>query len=116
MDTPVIYRVTLEIELDEPLQDAEEKSAICAAIESIIEGDAFHEAMAAGVDLHIGVAQVLALEDRTLFLRILKRLVELDFERDVIYYRRSHFPISSIATTRRRTMGVNRESGREPLG
>jgi hypothetical protein len=61
MDTPVIYRVTLEIELDEPLQDAEEKSAICAAIESIIEGDAFHEAMA-GVDLHIGVAQVLALE------------------------------------------------------
>ena len=53
MDTPVIYRVTLEIELDEPLQDAEEKSAICAAIESIIEGAAFHEAMA-GVDLHIG--------------------------------------------------------------
>ena len=61
MDTPVIYRVTLEIELDEPLLDAEEKNAICAAIESIIEGDAFHEAMA-GVDLHIGVAQVLALE------------------------------------------------------
>jgi hypothetical protein len=61
MDTPVIYRVTLEIELDEPLQDAEEKSAICAAIESIIEGDAFVEAMA-GVDLNIGVAQVLALE------------------------------------------------------
>ena len=61
MDTPVIYRVTLEIELDEPLQDAEEKSAICTAIESIIEGDAFHEAMA-GVDLHIGVAQALALE------------------------------------------------------
>jgi hypothetical protein len=61
MDTPVIYRVTLEIELDEPLQDAEEKSAICAAIESIIEGEAFHEAMA-GVDLNIGVAQVLALE------------------------------------------------------
>jgi len=61
MDAPVKYRIMLEIEVDEPLQDAEEKSAICAAIESIIEGDAFYEAMA-GVDLNIGVAQVLALE------------------------------------------------------
>jgi hypothetical protein len=58
---PVMRAAGNGIELDEPLQDAEEKSAICAAIESIIEGDAFHEAIA-GVDLHIGVAQVLALE------------------------------------------------------
>ena len=61
MDRPVRYRIMLKIELDEPLQDAEEKSAICAAIESIIEGDAFLEAMA-GVDLNVAVAQVLASE------------------------------------------------------
>jgi len=61
MDPPVKYRITLEIEFDQPLQDADEESAICTAIESIIEGDAFHEAMA-GVDLDIGIAQVLAFQ------------------------------------------------------